>query len=42
LLQRADAPTDAFEQLRDHLIEHHLEPPTQQETQAPGIAKTRG
>jgi uncharacterized protein (TIGR00730 family) len=42
LLQRADVPADAFEQLRDHLIAHHLEPPTQQEAQAPGIAKTRG
>jgi uncharacterized protein (TIGR00730 family) len=42
LLQRADAPTDAFEQLRDHLIAHHLEPPTEQEAEAPGIAKTRG
>jgi predicted Rossmann-fold nucleotide-binding protein len=42
LLQRADTPADAFELLRDHLIEHHLEPPTQQEAQAPGIAKTRG
>ena len=42
LLLRADAPADAFEQLRDHLIAHHLEPPTEQETEAPGIAKTRG
>jgi uncharacterized protein (TIGR00730 family) len=42
LLQRADSPTDAFEQLRDHLIAHHLEPPTEQEAEAPGIAKTRG
>src|SRR5204862_2130975 len=42
LLQRSDAPVDAFEQLRDHLIAHHLEPPSQQEAAAPGIAKTRG
>jgi uncharacterized protein (TIGR00730 family) len=42
LLQRADSPSDAFEQLRAHLIEHHLEPATPQEAAAPGIAKTRG
>ena len=42
LLQHADTPVDAFEQLRDHLITHHLEPPTAQESAAPGIAKTRG
>ena len=42
LLQHADAPADAFEQLRDHLIAHHLEPDTAQESEAPGIAKTRG
>jgi predicted Rossmann-fold nucleotide-binding protein len=42
LLQRADSPSDAFEQLRAHLIEHHLEPSTPQEAAAPGIAKTRG
>ena len=42
LLQRADSPSDAFEQLRVHLIEHHLEPATAQEAAAPGIAKTRG
>src|ERR1700694_775160 len=42
LLQHADTPADAFAQVRDHLITHHLEPPTQQETEAPGIAKTRG
>ena len=42
LLQRADAPADAFEQLRDHLIAYHLEPPTPQEAETPGIAKTRG
>jgi uncharacterized protein (TIGR00730 family) len=42
LLQRADSPSDAFEELRAHLIEHHLEPATAQEAAAPGIAKTRG
>ncbi len=42
LVTYADAPSDAFELLRDHLIEHHLEPPTAQEAAAPGIAKTRG
>jgi uncharacterized protein (TIGR00730 family) len=42
LLQHADAPSDAFEQLRDHLIAHHLEAQTEQESEAPGIAKTRG
>src|SRR5947209_95984 len=42
LLQYADTPADAFEQLRDHLVTHHLEPHTEQEAAAPGIAKTRG
>jgi uncharacterized protein (TIGR00730 family) len=42
LLQRADAPDEAFAQLRDHLIAHHLEPRSEQEAAAPGIAKTRG
>ncbi len=42
LLHYADTPADAFEHLRDHLIEHHLEPTTEQESKAPGIAKTRG
>jgi uncharacterized protein (TIGR00730 family) len=42
LLQRSDAPADAFQQLRDHLIANHLEPPSEQEAAAPGIAKTRG
>jgi len=42
LLQFADTPADAFERLRTHLIAHHLEPATQQEAAAPGIAKTRG
>jgi uncharacterized protein (TIGR00730 family) len=42
LLQHADTPLAAFEQLRDHLITHHLDPPSEQESAAPGIAKTRG
>jgi uncharacterized protein (TIGR00730 family) len=42
LLTYADTASEAFELLRDHLIEHHLEPPTAQEAAAPGIAKTRG
>ena len=42
LLHYADTPVDAFEHLRDHLIAHHLEPATEQEAAAPGIAKTRG
>jgi uncharacterized protein (TIGR00730 family) len=41
LLEYADTPVEAFECLRDHLIEHHLET-TEQEAAAPGIAKTRG
>jgi len=42
LLHYADTPTDAFEFVRDHLIAHHLDPVSEQETKAPGIAKTRG
>src|SRR4051794_8303138 len=42
LLHYADTPSDAFDQLRTHLITHHLEPGSQQEAAAPGIAKTRG
>src|SRR5262245_21665926 len=42
LLHYADTPSDAFDQLRDHLITHHLEPETAQEAAAPAIAKTRG
>ena len=41
LVQRADAPQEAFELLKAHLTEHHLMPPTPQEMRAPGIAKTR-
>jgi uncharacterized protein (TIGR00730 family) len=42
LLQYVDTPDEAFELLRDHLVANHLEPKTDQETAAPGIAKTRG
>ena len=42
LLNWVDSPEDAFEQLRGHLMAHHLVPETAQEDQAPGIAKTRG
>jgi uncharacterized protein (TIGR00730 family) len=42
LLHRANAPTEAFDFLRDHLTTHHLQPATPQETQTPGLAKTRG
>jgi uncharacterized protein (TIGR00730 family) len=42
LIQRSDSPADAFELLRAHLVTHHLEPTTEQEAAAPGIAKTRG
>ena len=42
LLHYTDTPADAFEQLRKHLVEHHLEPERGQEAAAPGIAKTRG
>jgi uncharacterized protein (TIGR00730 family) len=42
LLHYCDAPIDAFEHLRANLIANHLEPATEQEAVAPGIAKTRG
>jgi uncharacterized protein (TIGR00730 family) len=42
LLQRADTPADAFELLRAHLVTHHLQPASEQEATAPGIARTRG
>jgi uncharacterized protein (TIGR00730 family) len=41
LLQRANTPQEAFELLKAHLTAHHLQPATEQETKAPGIAKTR-
>jgi uncharacterized protein (TIGR00730 family) len=42
LLHYAETPSDAFEQLRTHLITQHLEPASPQEAAAPGIARTRG
>ncbi len=42
LIQHADTPGDAFDLLRGHLVEHHLESGIEQEAAAPGIAKTRG
>jgi len=42
LMHHADTPAEAFEFLRRHLIEHHLESGIEQEAAAPGIAKTRG
>jgi hypothetical protein len=42
LLHTADTPAQAFEHLRANLIANHLEPATAQESEAPGIAKTRG
>lgn len=42
LFNYSDTPSDAFERLRAHLEDHHLEPATAQEAVAPGIAKTRG
>jgi len=42
LFSYADTPSDAFALLQAHLIKYHLEPPTLQEAEAPGIAKTRG
>ncbi len=41
LLHYADSPIDAFEYVRDQLIENHLDPVSAQESKAPGIAKTR-
>jgi uncharacterized protein (TIGR00730 family) len=42
LLQWVETPEQAFEQLKQHLLTHHLVPATAQEDRAPGIAKTRG
>jgi uncharacterized protein (TIGR00730 family) len=42
LLRRVDSAHDAFEELRDYLVAHHMVPATAQERGAPGIAKTRG
>src|SRR5215475_10390837 len=41
LLTRADSPDTAFDLLRAHLTRHHLAPRLKQETEAPGIARTR-
>jgi len=41
LLQRADTPQEAFEALKAHLAEHHVEPVTAQGRKVPAIAKTR-
>ena len=40
LLHYADTPADAFDQLRRHLEEHHIEP--DKPAKAPGLATTRG
>ena len=42
LLCRVDSAEHGFEELKKHLIAHHMAPQTAQETGAPGIAKTRG
>jgi uncharacterized protein (TIGR00730 family) len=42
LLCRVDSVPKAFEELKNHLTQHHMVPATKQETKAPGIAKTRG
>lgn len=41
ILCRVDTPEAAFEELKAHLLKHHMVPATAQETSAPGIAKTR-
>ena len=41
ILCRVDTPEAAFEELKSHLLEHHMVPATAQESSAPGIAKTR-
>ena len=42
LLCKVDSVDTAFEELKRHLLKHHMVPATQQENKAPGIAKTRG
>jgi uncharacterized protein (TIGR00730 family) len=42
LLCHVDSVPEAFDELKKHLTKHHMVPQTQQETKAPGIAKTRG
>jgi uncharacterized protein (TIGR00730 family) len=41
ILCRVDSPEAAFEELKTHLLTHHMVPETAQESSAPGIAKTR-
>src|SRR5687768_1382753 len=41
LLRRADTPKQAFDLHKAHLVEHHVEPATVEETKAPEITKTR-
>jgi uncharacterized protein (TIGR00730 family) len=41
LIHFADTPAEAFDQLRDHLTAQ-LDSPSEQESSAPGIARTRG
>ena len=40
LLCRVDTPAAAFEELKKHLVAHHMVPDTAQEAKAPGIART--
>ena len=42
MLCRVDSVEAAFEQLKQHLLAHHMVPETAQEATSPGIAKTRG
>ena len=42
LLCRVDTAEHGFEELKKHLLAHHMAPATVQETGAPGIAKTQG
>jgi uncharacterized protein (TIGR00730 family) len=42
LLCHVDSVPEAFDELKKHLMKHHMVPQTKQETKAPGIAKTRG
>jgi uncharacterized protein (TIGR00730 family) len=42
LLHYADTPSAAFEYLQTHLMTHHLQPAHAQESDVPGIARTRG
>src|SRR4030095_7671165 len=41
LLHRANTPTEAFDLLKRHLTDHHLEPAAAQERGAPGSARGR-